>query len=98
MTMVMVMVMVAVMLVVTAVVAGTLLTRRSGGMTRAERQSWRSVTQGRASARRRRDEAALVTRLTRRAMSRAEYRRAMSDLAAADATRRAVHVPRLGQR
>ncbi|GAA1037072.1 hypothetical protein GCM10009557_49570 [Virgisporangium ochraceum] len=93
-----VMVAVAVILVGPAVMAGILLDRRRDGLTRAERDRWRSVTRGRTAARRRRDEAALVAGLTGRVMSRAEYRREMSDLAAADATRCPVHVPRLGKR
>jgi hypothetical protein len=91
----MVMVAVVVMLMVAALVAGSLLTRRTDGMSRAERTGWRSVTRGRMATRRRRREAAMVSRLTRGAMSAAEYRHAMAELAAADSARCPLRVPGL---
>jgi hypothetical protein len=89
-----VMVVVAAMLLLAAMAAGSLLTLRMSGMTRVDRNRWKPATRGRLAARRRRHEAALVAGLTRRTMSRAEYHRAMSDLAAADETRCPVEVPR----
>jgi hypothetical protein len=89
----MVMVVVA-MLLVAAMAAGSLLTLRLSGMSRADRNRWKPATRGRVAARRRRHEATLVAGLTRRTMSRTDYHRAMSELAAADENRCPVKVPR----
>lgn len=97
MTMALVMVLVVGLLAGAACVAGDLLISRITGMSRADRNKWKPVTRGPVAARRRRYEAALVDRLTRRRMSRTDYHRAMSDLARADATRCPVHVPRTKQ-
>jgi hypothetical protein len=90
------MVTVAGLLVVSAFAAGFLLTRRAGGLTRADRDRWKPVTRGWVASRRRRREADLVAGLTQKSMSRADYRTAMSRLAAADEQRCPVRVPDKG--
>jgi hypothetical protein len=92
------MVTVTVLLVVSAFAAGVYLTRRAGGLSRVDRERWKPVTRGRVAARRRRHEANLVVGLTRQTMTRADYRHAMSELAAADETRCPVRVPGTGGR
>lgn len=90
------MVTVAGLLVVSAFAAGLRLTRRAGGLSRADRDRWKPVTRGWVASRRRRREASLVADLTHKAMSRADYRDAMSRLAAADEARCPVRVPGKG--
>jgi hypothetical protein len=94
------MLIVAAALSAVAVVVGWILDTRGGRPTRvaAVEPGWgqlRDVNRGRLAARRRRQEAEFVARLTRKGISRTDYRSAMSTLAAQDAARYAIDIPRL---
>jgi hypothetical protein len=98
-TMTLLMLSVAAVLTSAAAMAGWVLNARLTGDGLAAwavgKHGWRSANRGRLAARRRRHEAALATRLARRAMTPAAYHHAMSALAVEDESRYPITVPRM---
>ena len=96
------MVITVVLLTCAALVIAHRLDRRFAVTDRSEaaaieraRQRWRSANRGLPASRRRRREAQLAAELNWRTLTRADYHRAMSNLAAKDAARCPIEVPRL---